>query len=129
MALHGTLTQFDSTQEDWSAYVERLTHYFVANDVKDEAKKRSILLAACGPATYKLIRSLVAASDIDKTSYKDLVAMVKDHLEPKPSPIVQRYKFNLRVQAKRESFLVALRRIASTARRSPRCSEIAWCAA
>ncbi len=114
MAMHGTLTQFDSSQEDWSAYVERLAHYFVANDVKDAGKKRSILLAACGPTTYKLIRSLLAADEIKGISYADLVAKVKNHLEPKPSPIVQRYKFNSRVRTKGESvatYLAALREL------------------
>ena len=59
MAVHGAVAAFDPSKEDFSSYAERLDHYFIANDVKDEAKQRSILLSVCGPATYKLIRSLV----------------------------------------------------------------------
>ncbi len=115
MSLHGTLSPFEPGQEEWSAYVERLSHYFIANDVTDGGKKRSILLAAFGPATYKLICSLVAADAIATTSYQDLVAKVKEHLEPKPSSIVQRYKSNSRVRDRAESvasYPAALRELA-----------------
>ena len=44
MATHGTLLMFNPQEEDWPTYAERLKHYFTANDVTDEAKKRSILL-------------------------------------------------------------------------------------
>ena len=30
--------EFDETRSDWTAYVERLEHYFLANDVGDEKK-------------------------------------------------------------------------------------------
>ena len=53
MATHGSVSAFDPSVED------HLCYYFVANDVTDGAKKRSILLAACGAPAYKLIRSLV----------------------------------------------------------------------
>ena len=115
MALHGSLGPFDANLENWSAYVERLTHYFVANNVVDADKKRAILLAVCGPTTYKLIRSLVPAEAIPTTSFADLVEKVKEHLEPKPSAIVQRYKFNSRSRAQGETvatYLVALRELA-----------------
>ena len=61
MATHGSVSAFDPSKEDWTSYEERLRYYFIANDVADGAKKRSILLAACGAPTYKLIRSLVQA--------------------------------------------------------------------
>ena len=39
MALHGTLTQFAPEEEYWTAYVERLEHYFAANDVVEQRFK------------------------------------------------------------------------------------------
>ena len=45
MAMHGTITQKKKTGS-WTTYVKSLEHYFAANDVVDEGKKRSILLAA-----------------------------------------------------------------------------------
>ena len=59
MAKHGSIGEFDRSQEDWVSYTEQ---YFVENDVKNADKQRAILLSACGPATYQLIRNLVAPS-------------------------------------------------------------------
>ena len=71
MSRHGTIEEFDSATEDWTAYSERLEQYFVANDVDDAAKKRAILLSVCGASTYKLIRSLVAPDKPTDKSYGD----------------------------------------------------------
>ena len=59
MAVHGALAAFNSQEEDWSEYSERLTFYFTANGITTDAKKRAVLLSCCGPATFRLLRSLV----------------------------------------------------------------------
>ena len=59
MSIHGTVTAFDQSKEDWRSYTDQLKHYFVANEVVDNDKKRSILLSACGPD--RLLRSLTGA--------------------------------------------------------------------
>ena len=105
MSLHGTLSSYDPTKESWSIYIERLNQYFIANDVVDATKKRDILLSACGPKTYKLVRSL-ADDKPDSKSYDDLVKLVKDFYDSKPSIIVQRYKFTSRVRTNEESILM-----------------------
>ena len=92
MAVRGTLSVYDSTAEPWTIYVERLNQYFIANDVEDSSKKRAILLAVCGSKTFQLIRSL---TEEDPTS--------KPYYDPKPSVIVQRYKFNSRVRGTDEN--------------------------
>ena len=115
MATHGSLSEFDSTKDDWTSYVERVDFYFIANDVTSEAKKRAILLSACGASTFKLIRSLVDTGKLNSTSYKDLVELVKNHYDPKPSVTVQRHKFNTRIREPGESvaqYIAALRQIA-----------------
>ena len=115
MATHGSVSAFDPSKEDWTTYEERLRYYFVANDVTDGAKKRSILLAACGAPAYKLIRSLVQAEKLDSTPYEDLVKIVKNHYDPKPSVTMQRYKFNTRTRTVGESiatYVAALRELA-----------------
>ena len=102
MATHGTMTAFDPSKEDWTCYTK---HYFIANEVADTGKKHSILLSACGATTFKIIRNLVGDDKLDSTSYDD----------PKPSVIVQRYKFNTRSRAEGESvatYVAALRDIA-----------------
>ena len=103
MATHGSVSAFDPSKEDLTSYEERLRYYFVANDVTDGTKKRSILLAACRAPVYKLIRSLVQAEKLDSTPYEELVKIVKNHYNPKPSVIMQRYKFNTRTRTTGES--------------------------
>jgi len=116
MATHGTLLTFNPQEEDWPTYAERLKHYFTANDVTDEAKKRSILLTVCGTPTYKLLRSLVgSATAMDSKSFDDLTKILQDHFAPKPSEIVQRYNFYTRYRANGESvaeYVAALRQLA-----------------
>ena len=83
------------------------------NNVVDTNKKRVILLSACGPKTYKRFCSL-ADDRPDLKLYDDLVALMKDFHDPKPSVIVQRYKFNSRVQTAEEiivTYVTALRQL------------------
>ena len=96
-------------------YVECLDFYFAANDVSSNDKKRAILLSVCGVSTYKLICSLIDPDKLNSTLYKDLVAKVKEHYDPKPSSIVQRHKFNARTREPGKSiaeYVAALRQLA-----------------
>lgn len=114
-ASHGSVRSFDSKREDRTSYTERLNYYFIANDIASDEKKHSILLSKCGPAAYKLIKSLVDKDELVMISHANLVKAVQDHSEPKPSVIVERYKFNSRTQAAGESiasFVAALRHLA-----------------
>lgn len=112
MATHGSIKPFVPATDDWEIYEERLQHYFIANDVEDAGKKRSILLTVCGAPTYKLLRSLVQNGDVGSVAYGDLVKLLKEHYNPKPSAILQRWHFNTRVRAAGESiasYVAALR--------------------
>ena len=86
MATHRALwATFDPSVEDWTRYMDRMKHYFVANDVADGDEKCSILLSACGPATYKVIRNLVEDGKLDTISYDDIMKLVKGYYDPPPS--------------------------------------------
>ena len=91
VGLHGAVVPFNQDQDDWSEYIERLEHYFAANDVVSAEKQRAILLSAVGPSTYRLIRTLVSVTAL-------VVEKARAHFNPKPSPIVKRYEFNTRSQ-------------------------------
>ena len=126
MATHGTVKPFNEQSDDWPTYIERLQHYFIANDVQEEAKKHSILFTVCGAMTYKLIRSL-APDGLDSKSYADMVKLVKDYYNPKASPIVQRFHFNSRSRAQGESiasYVAALRDLALHCDDSQKCCKI-----
>lgn len=114
MATYGRVEPFYEDVEIWDAYVERLDQYFVANDVTENAKKRSILLSVCGAKTYNLVRNLCAPVKPADKSYDQLTELLKQHYNPRPSVIVQRFKFNSRVRQPEESvadFVADLRRL------------------
>ena len=92
----GRIEEFVEEKEEWTQYVERLEHYFAANEIEDAAKKRAIFLTVIGPTAYKLLRSLVAPEKPGDKSYDELKAVLKLHHSPTPAVIVQRYKFNTR---------------------------------
>ena len=45
----GRVDEFDADKEEWTQYVERLEHFFVANSITTAEKKRAILLSVIGP--------------------------------------------------------------------------------
>ena len=71
-----------------------MNHFFAANGIEDQEKQRSIFLVSVGAKTYKLIRSLVAPGDPTSHTFEELTKLVQDHYQPKPSVIVERFKFN-----------------------------------
>ena len=115
MATLGKIEEFNKSREDWPQYVERLSYFFLANDIKDAEKQRAVLLAAIGPATYKTLRSLISPRKPGELSYDDLVKTLADHISPAPSEIVQRFRFNSQSRKTGESvatFVAELRAIA-----------------
>ncbi|CAG2217696.1 unnamed protein product [Mytilus edulis] len=97
MPTYGKLDSFDES-EDWTQYVERMEHYFNANEIDEEDQKRGYFLKSpAKPGTKSLA---------------DLTKLVKDHRDPVPSEIIQRFKFNSRTRHSDESvrtFIAALR--------------------
>ena len=104
--------EFHNGAEEWTAYTERLEHYFTANDIDGLEKKCAILLSIFGPTTYSLSQSLVSPKKATDYTFTDLVEKVAKHFDPSPSVTVQRYKFNLHCRQSGESvvgYFAALR--------------------
>ena len=102
MANHGKLEEYDP-QEEWSQYIERLEFYFEANGVDNADKQRAILSSVCGSKTYKLIQNLTMPGKPSDKTFEEIVKLVQNHENPKPSAIVQRFKFNTRFRNPGES--------------------------
>ena len=98
----GQVKEFDGGKEDWPQYVKRLEQFFIANGI-EEGKKRAVLLMAMGPATFKLLRSLIAPDKPDTKSCANLVKVLTEHFQPTPSETVQRFKFHGRTRQPGES--------------------------
>ena len=113
--LFGHVGEFDDSKEEWIQYVERLDHFYEANGITENDKKRAILLTTIGPVTYKTLRNVVMPRKPGEMSYQDLVAAMKTHYRPTPSEIVQRFRFNSRFRHPGESvsmFVSELRSLA-----------------
>ena len=92
-----------------------MTHYFVANDISKEEKKRAILLTAIGPSTFRLLKSLASPKRLEELRFDELVDLAAKHYNPKPLPIVKRFEFNSRSQKEGETiavYVAGLRKIA-----------------
>ena len=109
---HGSIGEFDAGREDWVSYTERLEQYFIGNNVTVATKKRAVLFSVCGAETYKLIRNLVAPAKPTSKSFEQLVELVHTDLNPKPSVMVERFKFHTCIRREGESvvtFVATLR--------------------
>ena len=102
--MFGKLEEFDmATGKDWIQYIERMEYYFQANKIIEGYIKKAILISAMGEKAYKLMRSLVSPAKPNDKSFGQLVKAMRGHLCPLPSEIVQRHKFNFRIQQDEES--------------------------
>ena len=91
----GKLEEFDTVDgDDWVQYIERMEHFFLANDITDATKQRSILISSMGQKAYKTLRNLVAPTKPTDISFTNLVKAMTAHFCPPPSEIVQRFQFN-----------------------------------
>ena len=72
--LLGKLEEYDRSTEDWTQYVERMDHFFDANEIVDVGKKKSVFLAVVGPTTYALLRNLVSPAKPGDKTFVELVA-------------------------------------------------------
>ena len=110
---HGSIGEFDSSVEDWTSYTERLQQYFAANDVAD-GKQRAVLLSVCGCQTYQLVKNLLAPERPADKTFQEIVLLMKNHYQPKPSIIVERFNFHSRYRKQGESvatFVAELKRL------------------
>jgi hypothetical protein len=85
------MTPFDRKIERFDDYVERLDHFFKANDIKEN--KASHLISCLDPTTYRLLKGQVAPDKVSDKSYDELVKVLKDHYCEKPNEIAERRKF------------------------------------
>lgn len=112
----GKIEHFDLNDDNWSLYIERLEQYFLINDVKD-ALKVPMLITLVGGATYELLVTLCSPTKPSEMKFDDITKLMKNHLQPAPSILAERYKFRQRTQARAETtteYAAVLRKMART---------------
>ena len=90
------IDKFIPATGEWTQYIERMNQFFIANEICEQPRKKAILLSLGGAETYSLLRNLVAPAKPSEKSYNELVRVMNEHQNPKPSVIMERYKFNKR---------------------------------
>ncbi|VDI07889.1 Hypothetical predicted protein [Mytilus galloprovincialis] len=116
MPTYGRIEEF-KFENNFEEYTERLEEYFLANEIDDDDKKKSIFLTVCGEKTYSLLRNLCAPEKPNTKTFDKLKEVLTDHLRPKPLIIAERYKFHQRKQESHEKvrdYLANLRKLADT---------------
>ena len=109
----GRVKEFNPQEENITAYLERLQLYFECNGV-EEAKRVPALLTLVGAKVYGTLRSLVAPNLPKEKDYDSLADVLKQHFDPKPLVIAERFRFYKCVQSSTESiaeFVADLRRL------------------
>ena len=91
----GKLEAFDEICENWTAYVERVEQYFLANDVETNTKV-PVLLTVIGGKTYSLLHTLTSPVKSSTKTFDEIVAIIQGHLSPKPLLIAERFRFHER---------------------------------
>ena len=88
-------------------YVERFEHFLRANEIVDEGKEATIFLCMMGPAAYHPLANLLAPSTPAQMNYSTLIQTMEKFHSPKPSVIVQRYRFYSRFRKPVKSIKIA----------------------
>lgn len=89
MAMVGSTAPLDSRTQTWEEYCDILQHFFVAKKIADVGQQKAILLSAVGSQTYGLMRNLVSPAKPGDKSFEELVKLLMDHFNPRPSEIVR----------------------------------------
>ncbi len=113
----GSLGPFMLQTMQWSSYAEQMEEYLLANGVDDDRKQVAVLLSMVGVATYELLQDLCLPDKPSSKSFNDIVTLLTNHLQPKPTVIAESYKFHQRNQLNGETvaaYIAELRKLAKT---------------
>ena len=102
MATFGKVQEFNPDSDSVTAYIERVNLFFTANEIPSP-KRVAVFLSVIGGKTYERLRNIVSPKLPDSLKYSELVEVFKEHYEPKPLVIAQRFHFHRRNQTASES--------------------------
>ena len=117
-ALLGKIDHFGAEVEEWPQYVERIEQFLEVNGITGEdnaSKHRYVFLTVIGPSPCKMLRILLSLEKPADKMLEQLTQILKDHYNPKPSEVMQRFRFNTRSRKAGESvavYVAELRRLA-----------------
>ncbi|KAH7977056.1 hypothetical protein HPB52_023369 [Rhipicephalus sanguineus] len=69
--------------EVWEDYAQCFHFFLEAQDIADAGKKRSTFLSRGSPATFHLVKVLMAPAQLKDIPFETILASLRDHLGPK----------------------------------------------
>lgn len=111
----GRIEPFDLAS-NWDAYVRRVNQFITLNNI-EETLKLATLVTVVGAECYELMCDLCSPDTPESKTFDQVVALVKEHLEPDRSEIAERHIFRQRLQKQGENireYLQALKHLAKT---------------
>ncbi|XP_028164571.1 uncharacterized protein LOC114355756 isoform X4 [Ostrinia furnacalis] len=109
MAHFGILATFDHNSQCWQTYKNRLSQWFIANNIgraEDPQciKRRAILLSALSDGSYKLAADLALPKEVQDLPFEDIIKLFDDHFTPKTCGFSERFTFYVATQKLGESY-------------------------
>ena len=89
-----------STSARWTRWLERFNTYLIAADIKDDARKRALLLYQAGSEVYEIFKTL---EEDEAKDFKSAVKALTKYFKPEKNVIYQTYVFRQAIQGKEES--------------------------
>lgn len=106
---------FDPRITKWSRWLKRFKTAMQIYGI-EQGNRRQYVLFYMGNHAYDILSDKVAPTEPEEVSFEIICDTLKNHFEPKPNEIVERYQLHLRKQKegeKCEDFLTALRGMAA----------------
>ncbi|XP_069365633.1 uncharacterized protein [Maniola hyperantus] len=86
------LGEFDVVSGNWASYCERMEMYFIVGEVK-ETLRVPTMISMVGDRAYELMVNLCSPDRPGNKTFAELVKIVGEHLQPKPSILAERFRF------------------------------------
>ncbi|XP_058464933.1 uncharacterized protein LOC131438735 isoform X2 [Malaya genurostris] len=94
---------------DWAT---RLKYFFIVNKIEDDNDKRAYFITMGGPVIFSQLKLLFPTGNFENVPYEELISKLKARLDRTESDLIQRLRFNTRVQQPDETlqdFALSLR--------------------
>lgn len=121
----GKISEFDVKNGAWSSYADRLEMYFKVNSTEEELKLPT-LISAMGDEAYELLVNLASPVKPSELTYQQAVELLRQHLQPSPSVLAERYRFRQRRQRPEENvsaYVAELKRLARNCKFNDKLNE------
>ncbi len=106
---------FNSSEEDFKSYSERMEQYFVVANITQEKDRVATMISMMGSRSYAKLKDLCAPTSPKELKYDEICKKMTDYYSPEKPTLANRFKFYRRKQLENETitdFLINLMRLA-----------------